>query len=1217
MGKKSKLLKTLLVAGALIPTAMGLTACGGGGGNGEKTSCGEGKHTFVYYAPNDREQMVSDAEKNGITKKNGEPFTVYVMSEKLNIPLLMYDSEYDSKGDIYYQSKHYAMCSTCGEIEMEEHEFTASSDGVTDTSHNVTCKDCNYTHEDSCNFKGTNQSEPDAGDGECFCGKTAPVFVAEARTADTVRLVVQESASGDVVIPSTYGGKTVTEVAFGQIQGESYAVYNYTYNNITSITIPASVTKVYGWDYSTSNSFQSNLFPNLVTLNIEGAINGGSTYNGRFFMGNISSKLETVNAPNCYMSVSASRVVTIKGGRADAETVNVSDIENFSSSYIGTLNIAESVTTIPEGFAYDFSVETVNAPGVVTLEASAFSDKGSLETFNAPNLEYIGENAFYDCMNLVNIDLTNVKYIGESAFEDCVKINNLEIDTEGTVEIEYRAFGTSALFEKFSIKATTINLNDHYLYAKKVELFADTINLNSSLGCEETEEITLDGNLINFCEYGSIGTNLTEKFTTLNYNVAYAGEGIMDAYYPSPADASVTYNIGPKVITLPKLDDGESWPPFIPFREIVFDADCHVETISSYAFAGVAIRELTLPDSVQEVEPCAFYASTLERLHHSDELELMHSAVYGCANYVYTEEDGLLYFEDHTVVGTTSDANGTLTIKNGTKYIDTIVTSGWGGPSHASFFNQYIEGSGSITLIMPDTITEIIVGEGCNIFNSDDLGHVTLSNGLKALPDGLFSGCWALTEVSIPQGVESIGEEAFRETGITTISIPSTVKTIGENAFNNCTKLETVTFTNGLETIGKDAFVGTKISTLNFPASLRVIKDGAFSEIDELTTVSFNEGLQTIETNAFKGCSGLGDIVLPSTLTTLGSHAFWVSGITSVNILGSIEAIEQSTFANCENLVSVTLPNTLKTIEYGAFADNPKLQSITLPSSVITVASYAFGSCDILETINVLGDLVLNENVTTSSPMYKGQIFNNGYYKGTTLNGIVDKSVTFFYVKEGTVEIASGVFTNNTTLKAVYIPDSVTTITNGEFGGTNLTLAFADVPNPYKLSQMGATKYVTVDVNATQDGWIYTVPDSSGLTQIAGYYGTETEITIPTNLGGATMVTVSGFEGNTTITRVTMGDNVVVISEDAFKNCTSLVEVTISSTVYMIGANAFSGCTALTTVNVTGANFDIYDSAYEVEDGSATDNVAVTDSDFLTKLKSTYATKLWFRLPLV
>ena len=60
--------------------------------------------------------------------------------------------------------------------------------------------------------------------------------------------------------------------------------------------------------------------------------------------------------------------------------------------------------------------------------------------------------------------------------------------------------------------------------------------------------------------------------------------------------------------------------------------------------------------------------------------------------------------------------------------------------------------------------------------------------------------------------------------------------------------------------------------------------------------------------------------------------------------------------------------------------------------------------------------------------MYKGQVWNNGYYKGTILTGLVDSTVPFVYIKEGTTEIASGVFTNNTSLKGVYIPESVKTI---------------------------------------------------------------------------------------------------------------------------------------------------------------------------------------------
>lgn len=69
-------------------------------------------------------------------------------------------------------------------------------------------------------------------------------------------------------------------------------------------------------------------------------------------------------------------------------------------------------------------------------------------------------------------------------------------------------------------------------------------------------------------------------------------------------------------------------------------------------------------------------------------------------------------------------------------------------------------------------------------------GSFTLPAGLKTVEDYAFYGDAALTEVTVPKGVKTIGEKAFADTGLQRIDLPATVTQIAENAFDGVTDLK-------------------------------------------------------------------------------------------------------------------------------------------------------------------------------------------------------------------------------------------------------------------------------------------------------------------------------------------------------------------------------------------------------------------------------------------
>ena len=94
---------------------------------------------------------------------------------------------------------------------------------------------------------------------------------------------------------------------------------------------------------------------------------------------------------------------------------------------------------------------------------------------------------------------------------------------------------------------------------------------------------------------------------------------------------------------------------------------------------------------------------------------------------------------------------------------------------------------------------------------------VTLSSG-GTNNSGMFSSCYTLAEVSLPNGIINMAS-MFSYAPIDTIKIPSTVTTIGSSAFNNCYALRIMDFSNHTEIPS----IATSYSSSGYPSLEYVI----------------------------------------------------------------------------------------------------------------------------------------------------------------------------------------------------------------------------------------------------------------------------------------------------------------------------------------------------------------------------------------------------------
>ncbi|WP_304719567.1 leucine-rich repeat domain-containing protein [uncultured Alistipes sp.] len=87
------------------------------------------------------------------------------------------------------------------------------------------------------------------------------------------------------------------------------------------------------------------------------------------------------------------------------------------------------------------------------------------------------------------------------------------------------------------------------------------------------------------------------------------------------------------------------------------------------------------------------------------------------------------------------------------------------------------------------------------------------------------------------------------------------------------------------------------------------------------------------------------------------------------------------------------------------------------------------------------------------------------------------------------------------------------------------------------------------------------------MTKIKNYTFTNCSSLTSLTIGNdVTSIGTQAFFGCSSLTSVTIGDKVTSIGENAFQNCSSLTSVTIGNRVTSIGDSAFANCTNLTDI---------------------------------------------------
>ncbi|MCL1928343.1 MAG: leucine-rich repeat domain-containing protein [Treponema sp.] len=156
------------------------------------------------------------------------------------------------------------------------------------------------------------------------------------------------------------------------------------------------------------------------------------------------------------------------------------------------------------------------------------------------------------------------------------------------------------------------------------------------------------------------------------------------------------------------------------------------------------------------------------------------------------------------------------------------------------------------------------------------------------------------TNVTIPSvingvPVTAIGNDAFKDKGLTSVTIPYGVTSIGNNAFED-NQLTYVSIPGSVTSIGNFAFSYNQLTSVTIPSSITVINWGTFM-YNQLASVTIPNSVISIENNAF-AYNSLSSVTIPGSVTAIGGNqVFSNNQLTSITFEG-VGLTLGSTFTN-------------------------------------------------------------------------------------------------------------------------------------------------------------------------------------------------------------------------------------------------------------------------------------------------------------------------------
>lgn len=311
----------------------------------------------------------------------------------------------------------------------------------------------------------------------------------------------------------------------------------------------------------------------------------------------------------------------------------------------------------------------------------------------------------------------------------------------------------------------------------------------------------------------------------------------------------------------------------------------------------------------------------------------------------------------------------------------------------------------------------------------------------------------------------------------------------------------------------------TELTSVTFGANLQFINANAFSGDNNLTAINFDAAtdLTTIGDYAFYSSavtnySGITSLTIPSSVVTIGAHAFENYGyVTDLSFAGvsdgtaHLTSIGDKAFAllgssSANHSLSLTLPGTLTSIGANAFLGSSIIKSLT------------FGDPSVATTLEV-GDSAFKDLFFLVSLNFSSS--KNATWKNATVDKVVATNtfaLTYVYDPNGHNVVLGALIDDHTFLHSVYLPTSVQLMGGNSFANRarlSLYLAATSISGwANGWNTFAYTSFGDFSVAASGRDFIptYYGVSSTGKKLIPYYWNSTTEVGSTVSSTGATQL---------------------------------------------------------------------------------------------------------------
>lgn len=258
--------------------------------------------------------------------------------------------------------------------------------------------------------------------------------------------------------------------------------------------------------------------------------------------------------------------------------------------------------------------------------------------------------------------------------------------------------------------------------------------------------------------------------------------------------------------------------------------------------------------------------------------------------------------------------------------------------------------------------------------NKEELRSITIPEGIEMIGESAFKGCISLRDLTIPNSVKNIGSQAFFGCrSISRIYIGKSLETIGADAFQNCTamleiyNLSGIDLTLGTKYNGKLAFHARQIYTsLDIESKINLDENGFLFYRDEgkITLIGYTgldeeiylpnlgEERYTIGAYAFSNNQKIKKVIFSPSVYEIEKGAFYNSqNMISAKLSENLEIIGDEAFGYCTSLARIVIPNSTQTMGIKSFFGCTKLKWAVVGEKIRDISDSAFAECSELTEV--------------------------------------------------------------------------------------------------------------------------------------------------------------------------------------------------------------------------------------------------------------------------